>query len=171
MGLGLRAQPFFMTIVCRHCKETFPATREHFYAHPGFKKTGLDPICKGCKYIQVIEYAKKHPEATKARYKKCAVKPKTRYLGYQRSARYRKLPFEITLDQFSEIIQQQCYYCGDAGWGVDRKNNSLGYIIQNCVSCCSKCNFAKHKTSEVEFLTLCERVTNHQFQKSLKQAC
>jgi len=31
--------------------------------------------------------------------------------------------------------------------GIDRKNNDIGYKLDNCVSCCSACNFMKHKLS------------------------
>jgi 5-methylcytosine-specific restriction endonuclease McrA len=35
--------------------------------------------------------------------------------------------------------------------GIDRKNNSLEYTLENCVPCCRQCNFAKQGLSEIEF--------------------
>jgi hypothetical protein len=36
--------------------------------------------------------------------------------------------------------------------GIDRKNNSLGYVSNNCVPCCSECNLMKRKMSVNQFL-------------------
>ena len=51
---------------------------------------------------------------------------------------------------------QNCHYCslplkwmphyaGKGGWQLDRKDNSLGYSVENCVVCCKHCNLAKGK--------------------------
>lgn len=36
--------------------------------------------------------------------------------------------------------------------GIDRINNDLGYIFQNCVPCCGPCNVMKGDKSEKEFM-------------------
>lgn len=43
--------------------------------------------------------------------------------------------------------------------GVDRMNNSLGYINKNCVSCCKICNYMKLEMSISEFLDKCATIT------------
>jgi hypothetical protein len=50
--------------------------------------------------------------------------------------------------------------------GIDRANNDLGYTSENCVSCCSYCNYMKLDKSEESFLAHAERIVNHQ--KSMK---
>ena len=35
--------------------------------------------------------------------------------------------------------------------GIDRKNNFLGYTLENIVPCCEKCNRAKHIMNLTEF--------------------
>lgn len=35
--------------------------------------------------------------------------------------------------------------------GIDRINPNKGYSSDNCVSCCSKCNYAKHEMTIDEY--------------------
>lgn len=35
--------------------------------------------------------------------------------------------------------------------GIDRVDSNKGYHIDNCVPCCTSCNYAKHKLSQKEF--------------------
>ena len=68
--------------------------------------------------------------------------PELVYRMYQRRAEIRKLRFELTLDQFQKIIQQPCVFCGELNdpRGVDRRNNRVGYLPENCQPCCGQCN-------------------------------
>ncbi len=50
--------------------------------------------------------------------------------------------------------------------GIDRKNNNIGYTLENCVSCCDICNYMKSTYSELEFLTHIEKIST--FQKGKK---
>lgn len=36
--------------------------------------------------------------------------------------------------------------------GIDRVNNDIGYLIENCVSCCKVCNFMKRSMSKNDFI-------------------
>jgi hypothetical protein len=68
------------------------------------------------------------------------------YEIYFQSALKRQLEFELTPDEFEKIVFKPCHYCGFQGErlnGVDRMNNMKGYLLSNCVSCCTPCNFAK----------------------------
>jgi hypothetical protein len=56
----------------------------------------------------------------------CSVcKPELVYKSYQSKAKERELSFALTLDQFKQIVQQRCVYCGEFGSprGVDRRDN------------------------------------------------
>lgn len=71
-----------------------------------------------------------------------------RYNKYKRDAKERDLAFEITAEQFDVLIRLPCSYCGSTDKiGVDRANNSLGYLASNCVPCCGPCNFIKRTMS------------------------
>jgi hypothetical protein len=87
---------------------------------------------------------------------------------YRRSAYNRGHEFLLTENQFKELTKGNCYYCGSPPKrsmlkhnvaygdyvynGIDRKNNSLGYVSNNCVPCCSECNLMKRKMSVNQFL-------------------
>lgn len=43
--------------------------------------------------------------------------------------------------------------------GIDRKDSSEGYHIENCVTCCKTCNFAKNNTPYDEFIQYLDRLT------------
>ena len=68
--------------------------------------------------------------------------------------------------EFRNFILQNCYYCGcnpetvhrcertNGDFihnGIDRMNNNIGYIIDNCVTCCSHCNKAKLNRDKEEY--------------------
>ena len=42
--------------------------------------------------------------------------------------------------------------------GIDRKDNNIGYIVSNCLPCCSWCNKAKLTNKYEDFLNYIERV-------------
>lgn len=95
---------------------------------------------------------------------------------YAKSAKSRDLVFELTLQQVTDLIEQDCTYCGTPpiitskdpeqqyAWnGIDRVNSELGYIIGNCVPCCFTCNFSKSTKTVVEFTAWVERTYRHLF--------
>ena len=88
----------------------------------------------------------------------------------------RGLEFELTKDQVRELTAQNCHYCGALPTqitrrgrsggkyiynGLDRKNNSLGYTIDNVVPCCKTCNYAKNKMDYEEFRAWIAVVFDH----------
>ncbi len=78
------------------------------------------------------------------------------YSSYVRHAEERSLCFDIDIDMYTSIVAEKCYYCdgmNDVGFnGVDRKDNKIGYTVDNSVACCSICNFMKKTTPAVEFI-------------------
>lgn len=84
------------------------------------------------------------------------------YAEYRYRAKKKRYPFLLTKEEFVTLSQQRCTYCGvkprpvrNNGrviWnrqqlfkfnGVDRVNNTRGYVKGNCVPCCFRCNMAK----------------------------
>ena len=45
--------------------------------------------------------------------------------------------------------------------GIDRKDSSKGYTLENCVSCCDICNRMKMQMSENTFLNRIEQIYNY----------
>lgn len=49
--------------------------------------------------------------------------------------------------------------------GVDRKNSNIGYETNNCVPCCTKCNFSKGTMTTEEYVNRCRKVAAFQDSK------
>jgi hypothetical protein len=83
---------------------------------------------------------------------------------YRQGAKRRGIAWELTLEQFKNATSSNCHYCDAVPKqksyigkrkkfvpylheyrynGIDRKDNSRGYIEDNCVPCCSSCNYIK----------------------------
>jgi hypothetical protein len=93
-------------------------------------------------------------------------RPEGMYLIYKTGARVRTLDFGLTLDNYKDIVSKPCYYCGQTpeqanGMGVDRVDNTLGYVLNNCVPCCEFDNQAKHARTRDQYIAQCRAVVKH----------
>ena len=85
------------------------------------------------------------------------------YFNYKNGAKRRGYDYLLTMDEFLKFTDSPCTYCGLApAKGVDRRNNSIGYILENCVPCCKQCNLAKRDMTEKEFFLWLQRLAAHQ---------
>jgi hypothetical protein len=51
----------------------------------------------------------------------------------------------------AHIVGKPCYYCGsNQSTGVDRKDNTLGYLKSNVLPCCTSCNLLRGDKLSVE---------------------
>jgi len=84
---------------------------------------------------------------------------------YRASAERRKIDFDISEKCFSEIIQNNCVYCGQESKvkrnGIDRIDNKQGYVKGNLSPCCFRCNQMKGKLSVSEFINHIRRVIKY----------
>jgi hypothetical protein len=105
------------------------------------------------------------------------------YRTYERGAKNRNYEFNLTFDQVDSLIKQNCHYCdqnpienkGDQVYtygkgvfkrnGIDRLDNSKGYMTENVVPCCDRCNTAKMDTSEKDFYQWVYKVYHNLKQK------
>jgi 5-methylcytosine-specific restriction endonuclease McrA len=93
--------------------------------------------------------------------------------GLKSQAIRRGWDWELTYDEALELIMRPCNYCGidpsnyrnDRQYGVtvhytglDRVDNSRGYLLDNVVPCCKPCNVAKNDRSRQDFLDWVRRV-------------
>ena len=88
------------------------------------------------------------------------------YKVYSRCANLKNLSFELTYDDYLKIVNVPCYYCDcvedDKGFnGIDRLNSSIGYAIDNCVSCCRMCNYMKKSLDVCTFLQRIEHILTY----------
>jgi rfaE bifunctional protein nucleotidyltransferase chain/domain len=91
---------------------------------------------------------------------------------YIQNSKRRGLTFELTPEHFKELISKNCSYCGCLPFqvfkkhqltkvfnGIDRIDNSIGYIPNNVKTCCGVCNRMKGSLSENDFLTSISRLS------------
>jgi hypothetical protein len=98
------------------------------------------------------------------------------FRNYIIKAEKRNVVFELTREDFNIITKQDCYYCGKEPSrirknkynngnyiynGIDRIDSSKGYILENCVPCCTQCNIAKNATPQDEFINWIKKVYKH----------
>jgi len=87
------------------------------------------------------------------------------YAVYRLSARSKNLDFEISEEEYYNLTSQPCIYCGDPGEhgfvGIDRADSFKGYILPNCVPCCSMCNYLKKSLSPAALRQRVEHILTH----------
>lgn len=86
--------------------------------------------------------------------------PKQRYATYRRGAERRGYAFELTVEEFTNLWNKHCSYCNApiSDIGIDRKDNSIGYTVDNTIACCTTCNFMKGKLNHDEFISKCVEI-------------
>lgn len=96
---------------------------------------------------------------------------------YIESALKRGISWLLTPEQFAEITEQQCTYCGAEPRayrsrnpsrrrgimitymnGIDRVDSSQGYTLANTVPCCSVCNRMKMAMNADIFIDQCRKI-------------
>lgn len=103
------------------------------------------------------------------------------FKAYIQGSRERGLPFDLTKSEFKYITSEPCHYCGTLPKqvstatnaksshenkrhgtyihnGIDRKDNSLGYLLTNSVPCCKICNRAKSGMAYDEFVAYIDNI-------------
>jgi len=98
--------------------------------------------------------------------------------NYKRSAEKRGYDFLLTNNQFKNLVESPCLYCGSHRetkaprskgtngdyfyTGIDRVNNNLGYTVANSAPCCKQCNIAKGSLSNYDFFKWIKAVSKAQ---------
>lgn len=123
--------------------------------------------CVGLEKISLLGKSKLLPDNGGAR--------NSLYYKYSKGAKDRGYEFNLSMEEFREIIEQNCYYCGDEPTkiftqyrcssnivynGIDRVDNRIGYIKSNCVSCCQTCNTMKMALTKNEFFEHIKKINN-----------
>jgi len=104
------------------------------------------------------------------------------YRRAKSAAKSRNISFSLTVDQFIKLISANCYYCNKEPektlyrrdknktpiakyMGIDRLDNDKGYLADNCVTCCSRCNTAKLDSNLEDFLEMIRKIYNFRIKK------
>ncbi len=130
---------------CSECKQWL-----NLDVFPKNKRTinGIDNKCKSC----AINRSSKRNQI-----------PEVIYRTYQRQAAYRKIEFCLTHEQFMQFWQLNCSYCGNKikTIGIDRVDSNQGYVLNNCVSCCSICNLMKNDLDKDQFILHIKQICDY----------
>jgi hypothetical protein len=137
--------------------------------------------CSTCRKDKISEWAK----TASVKYKdpiegKCSIL----FSNYRSKCKKKSWVFNLTFDQFKQLVTSNCHYCNlepnkcrkDRSKsrlglsrvyfnGVDRIDSSIGYNIDNVVSCCEDCNKAKRNLSYTQFLNLIKRIYEFKIKK------
>jgi hypothetical protein len=114
---------------------------------------------------------------------------------YKRGAKRRGIYYALSREEFRYLVSQDCHWCGERpksynpyynrktnekkigitdNWakkqeifinGIDRVDNNIGYVLNNCVPCCTKCNEMKMDKTVSEFLNHIHKIINFQENK------
>jgi len=89
----------------------------------------------------------------------------------KRAAGHRGIPWELTREEVAQLAPLNCRYCGQEPQaivksgnrqmkynGIDRVDNSRGYVSVMLVPCCFICNRAKSTRSEADFVAWIKQV-------------
>ena len=100
--------------------------------------------------------------------------------GYKKGAERRNIIFELSKEQFLKLTKENCFYCGKEPSnifknnrnngdyvynGIDRLDNTKGYIESNIVPCCFQCNRAKHNMIISDFYEWIDRAYEYRHEK------
>lgn len=90
------------------------------------------------------------------------------------NAKPRFLEWDLSDDEAISLMGKDCYYCGchpsnisrsSSGnyfySGIDRVDNTKGYVTGNVVPCCGQCNYSKSDLSVGDFLNWIKMVYLH----------
>ncbi len=85
---------------------------------------------------------------------------KGKFSMYQAGARNRNIAWNLSFEQFEIFWQKPCTYCNSKieTIGIDRIESEKGYILDNCVPCCSMCNVIKGTLREEFFINHIQKI-------------
>lgn len=95
------------------------------------------------------------------------------YRSYKNTAKRRNIEFLLNNNEFLTLTSNNCFYCDSnptelcynkhshgiaLANGIDRIDSAKSYSIDNCVTCCKNCNFAKASLSQENFFNLIKTI-------------
>lgn len=137
-------------------------------------KTGEDYFERLKKSAERMKkYRLEHPEKVIEINESRRLNPHHKLVIYKYSAQERKIAWNLPDQVCLDLFMESCIYCGietnldttngDAKNlnGIDRLDNDIGYTIENCVTCCSMCNYMKCCMYPSVFIDMCEHILTY----------
>jgi len=143
---------------CKHCKKEYDTPKSFLST-----STASTFYCsKECRDDVRKQVNKVNKEKSKLKIQEGNVDwiLKTIHSKYKSSAKKRGYVYMLTLDDLKLYYKKPCYYCnGNVNTvSLDRVDNTKGYLFNNIVSCCIKCNIMKHTQTQEEFIQRCKTI-------------
>lgn len=115
---------------------------------------------------QKKEYRERNADKNKEYQKEYYTTVHGKFIKIRNSAHRRSINFEITEEFVGDLTNQECFYCGTETTeslrnGIDRLDNTKGYVENNCRSCCGTCNNMKQCLDPLTFVERCSQVSSH----------
>ncbi len=135
----------------KHCKicNTNKPIGEFFKCSPR-RGAGLRDRCKLCCKAYNKKWKLENKDSVKQYNHKKHRTPQGQFQTLRGGAKKRGIVVEITFEQFISLRKGRCTYCQgplpECGAGLDRINNSIGYVLSNLTPCCGDCNMLKNST-------------------------
>jgi hypothetical protein len=122
--------------------------------------------CKRCGEFKSLDNFSKlpNPPYLRSECKRCHnFKPARSFTIYKDKASRDKVNFNIGMDDFVEFWNKDCFYCSGKvkKIRIELLDMSKGFVSQNIVSCCRQCQKLKGEFSHIEFLDLCQKITDN----------
>lgn len=85
------------------------------------------------------------------------VSDKSKYRKFISYTKSNKIYNGLSQETYTELTNMNCYYCDKSlkesnGARLDRIDSNKGYILQNVVPCCKRCNVAKNDMTITEYI-------------------
>jgi hypothetical protein len=93
------------------------------------------------------------------------------YVNMLKCAKHQNREVGLTYEDYLTFVEKPCYYCGaeikwkehssskeqrTGSYFIDRKDSNIGYVYDNCVQCCTRCNRGKsNQFSSSEWEQMC----------------
>lgn len=155
----------FITLIklkkCCYCLDVWATTLDRCNSQQGYTIENCVPCCficnmlKGCLSPEIFIKRCQHIAKFKGfvdnpnfelDYQLFGEHERATYSQYMHRASIKGFEFVLSNDQYNTITHQMCYICGNKNFntiGMDRIDNSKGYIVDNLEPCCSECNYFK----------------------------
>lgn len=143
-----------LTQIGSYCRPCANARLREYNASVKAKQTHF--VCTRCKVEKPrAEFSGRDGKRRDGRCKQCNAErvamgkmtDNSRFSFSRSCAKKRKIPWNLTLEEFASLRHLPCHYCGHAlpegGSGLDRKDCAGDYSLDNVVPCCFECNIAK----------------------------
>jgi hypothetical protein len=144
---------------CKHCKKEYE-TSKSFLSTSTASTLYCSKECRDAVRKQVNKANKEKAKLKMQQVDNIDWISKVIQSKYKRSAKQRGYSYTLTLDDIKAYYKKPCYYCNsDVNTvSLDRVDNNKGYISDNIVSCCIKCNVMKHTQTQEDFINRCKAI-------------